>query len=433
MRRVLALTLLIAGPAWAAEPNVPNGTVVDGYPNYQERLTLVAINRARTDSNNPSAGTAGACSAMKPPTQPLRLSYAGSHATRFHCQNLLKNMSGLSHDSYCTLKSDVATSGCDGSDACACQPGTQCFSCTTLGGCGTDPFARAGLFGWSANGEVGAAGYADGWAAVEGWVTECPPQDGHRQILTGADKNAIGLGHAEGGGGCWSSFDFGDTGNLGGTAPVLAAGVHRPEIGSSVEFYTTYASRGAATAVNVVVDGVCHPMSIEIGQPALATYHLALNVGAGCHEYYFVAEDEAHATHSYPGAGAYGVGSCSDFRTTRMSATCAANLPDAGVLPADTGVVMPRDTGVVMGPDSGTADLDAGAELDSGAVDLDAGAKDAKTSTTSGNGRTVSGRTSAGCGCAASGEPSGSSSALLVLVALGLFSRRRGGRPSSQS
>lgn len=421
------------------EPNVPNGTVVDGYPSYQERLALVAINRARTDPNSPAAGTGGSCSAQKPPTQPLTLSYAGSHATRFHSQNLLKTHSGLSHDSYCDLKADVATSGCDGSAACACTPGSECFSCTTLGGCGTDPFARAGLFGFSANGEVGAAGYADGWAAVEGWVTECPPQDGHRQILNGSDKNAIGLGHAEGGGGCWQSFDFGDTGVLPGPRPVLAAGVHRPETGSSPDFYVTYASAGAATAVNVVIDGVCHPMSIELGAPTLATYKATVNVGAGCHEYYFVAEDQAHAQHSYPGAGAYGVGSCTDFRPTRQAATCAAGVPDAGVLPTDSGVA-PADAGRLdSGQDSGAAGPDATVGMDAEDSDSgaqDSGIRDARTST---NGPSRNpGRATGGCGCSTGSAGPGALGALCwagaILGQRALRRRRPGcGRSSSRS
>jgi len=408
----------------ALEPNVPNGTVVDGYPSYQERLALVAINRARTDPNNPAAGTGGSCSAQKAPTPPLTLSYAGSHATRFHSQNLLKTHSGLSHDSYCDLKADIATSGCDGSAACACNAGSECFSCTTLGGCGTDPFARAGLFGFSANGEVGAAGYADGWAAVEGWVTECPPQDGHRQILNGADKNAIGLGHAEGGGGCWQSFDFGDTGVLPGPRPVLAAGVHRPETGSSPDFYVTYASAGAASAVNVVIDGVCHPMSLELGAPTLATYKATINVGAGCHEYYFVAEDQAHAQHSYPGAGAYGVGSCTDFRPTRQAATCAAGVPDAGVLPTDSGVVS-TDSGVVPMDAGRPSDAQAGvdaAEGDGGGGGADGGIRDARTST---NGPSRSpGRATGGCGCSAGAPVSSDGAGWALFGAAAYFGRR---------
>ena len=449
--RALRLSVLLAlvacdvppGPAVVEqsmsplEPNVPNGTVVDGYPSYQERLALVAINRARTDPNNPAAGTGGSCSAQKPPTQPLTLSYAGSHATRFHSQNLLKTHSGLSHDSYCDLKADVATSGCDGSAACACNAGSECFSCTTLGGCGTDPFARAGLFGFSANGEVGAAGYADGWAAVEGWVTECPPQDGHRQILNGADKNALGLGHAEGGGGCWQSFDFGDTGVLPGPRPVLAAGVHRPETGSSPDFYVTYASSGAATAVNVVIDGVCHPMSIELGAPTLATYKATINVGAGCHEYYFVAEDQSHAQHSSPGAGAYGVGSCTDFRPTRQAATCAAGVPDAGVLPTDSGVVVPADSGS-PGVDSGAAGSDAmvgvDAEDSDGGAGGDGGVRDARTSTNA-PGRSA-GRAAGGCGCSVgtAAQDQGGLWGLLGVALLTLRLRRPGcARSSSRS
>lgn len=307
------------------------GVPVDGYPSYTERAMLVAINRTRSAPNDVAAGNSSDCSAQKMPTTPLMLDLNGSHGARFHAKNSTLNMGGLSHDSYCTLRQDVGTSGCDGAEACACEMDTACFSCTTLGGCGTPFYSRAALFGFSANGEVGAAGYSDGFSAVRGWVTECPPSDGHRQILTGDDKDVIGLGFADGGS-CWGAFEFGDTGYQGIATAVLPSGVHVPETGgagTTFDFYVNYFAAGAAQDVSVVIDGMCNTMSIELGAATNATYKTSLDVGAGCHEYYFLANDAAGNVSAYPESGAYGVGECSDFSVTRMEADCGNACPDA--------------------------------------------------------------------------------------------------------
>lgn len=241
------------------------GVPVDGYPNYHERQMLAAINRTRAAPNNVPAGNAADCSVQKEPTPPLMLDVAGSRAARFHAKHSTLNMGGLTHDSYCTLRQDIDAMNCDGAAACACEAGSECFSCTTLGGCGTPFYVRTSLFGFSANGEVGAAGHSDGFAAVRAWVTECPPADGHRLILTGADKDVIGLGHADSGG-CWGTFDFGDTGFQAITPAMLPSGVHVPETGGAgtmFDLYLSYFSAAAATNVSVVIDGVCHPMTLE--------------------------------------------------------------------------------------------------------------------------------------------------------------------------
>ena len=74
-----------------AELGVPE----DGYPNYHERLMLVAINRGRAEPNSVELGTAGSCggSGSTPfaVSDPLVLNLAGSKAARFHCANCLLN------------------------------------------------------------------------------------------------------------------------------------------------------------------------------------------------------------------------------------------------------------------------------------------------------------------------------------------------------
>lgn len=300
------------------------GVPVDGYPSYPERLMLVAINRVRADPNNVSLQTKAQCSADYGATPPVVLDHNGSRAARFHCLNLMKTNSGLSHKSFCTLKEDVGTTGCTGEAGCACKPGTEHFSCDTLGGKGTDMGTRASYFGFSANGEVGAAGYGDGWSAVQGWVTECANQDGHRRILTGANIDVIGLGFAAGTG-CWPSYYFGDTGRRTVTLPTLVAGVHHPEHGgATTSFYVNYHdSVGVAASVTLVLDGQCHAMDKELGVSSVnLSYKATVAVSDGCHQYWFKATNSQGMTARWPAEGAYGVGTCTDYVATAMQARC---------------------------------------------------------------------------------------------------------------
>ena len=69
-------------------------------------------------SASPGAKIFGDCHAM----------YRRARAARFHCLNLSKTGSGLSHNSYCTLRSDIDTTSCDGSQACACVAGTEAWT-----------------------------------------------------------------------------------------------------------------------------------------------------------------------------------------------------------------------------------------------------------------------------------------------------------------
>ncbi len=324
--------LLAVGCQSAEDPWTPArlaqnlvGVPQDGYPNYQERLMLVAINRGRSDPNRVDLQTAAQCSAQASAQPPLMHNHNGARAARFHCLNLLRTNSGLSHKSYCTLRSDIATTNCDGSAACACQPGTENFNCTTLGGQGTDPWTRTGYFGYGANGEVGAAGYGDGWSSVIGWITECPPSDGHRNILTGGNIGQIGLGYAALSGGCWRDYSFGDTAS-GGTRYLLPAGIHQPESGgASTEFtfrVNLYSSSGAHQSLYLVLDGHCLDMTLEAGQPENGTYLSRATPGSGCHSYYFLSRDSSGVRRTYPEEGSFGVGSCTDYQAEQPEADC---------------------------------------------------------------------------------------------------------------
>ena len=62
------------------------GVPQDGYPNYHERLMLVAINRCRADPNV-EGETKSSCSVDRSIHPPLMRNQNGSRAARFHCAN----------------------------------------------------------------------------------------------------------------------------------------------------------------------------------------------------------------------------------------------------------------------------------------------------------------------------------------------------------
>lgn len=332
---VLCLALFLSVlPGGCGEDSAPSplaqhssalvGVPQDGYPNYQERLMLVAINRARADPNV-EGETKAACSTDYSARKPLMLSLVGSHCSRFHCANCILNDGGLSHNSYCTLRSDIGDtfeSSCDGSASCSCEAGSEHFSCETLGGHGTSPWTRCGYFGYSANGEVGSAGYSDGWEAVWGWISECSGQDGHRRILTGAG-NAIGLGFFTAPTTCWSTLYFGDLSGGGPSTYTLPAGVHYPKRGQSADFYlNVYDPGGAPESVDLVLDGHCQSMQLEIGTQGQGTYKLHVDMGGGCHRYWFLVRDSSGQRAAWPQQGAWGAGDCDDYQLYASEADC---------------------------------------------------------------------------------------------------------------
>jgi hypothetical protein len=377
MRRAAAALLFFIGCSNVSdEPQLETATSTypligvpmdGGYPNYNERLLYVGMNRTRVEPNNIAAGTKRFCSTDRNVQPPLMPDYNGARAARFHCNNLLLTSSGLSHRSYCWLRSDIGATNCDGAASCACDFTMDAggFNCTTLGGMGTQPGPRTSYFGFNYGGEIGGAGYSDGWGLVTGWVTECPDAgggEGHRLLVTNPYKVA-GCGWSAGPRppACWSTFGFCDLGNTTVPIPVLPGGVHRPQTGSATTAFTFYESYydplGAAQSMNVVIDGVCYPMSIELGAPTNAMYTALRMVGSGCHEYWFLARDHAGARQVWPEVGSYQVGNCSGYNPTSMPASCEA---DAGTGGAGGGGGGGAGGGTAGGAAGGTAGGAAG-------------------------------------------------------------------------
>jgi len=321
-----------------------NGVPQDGFPSYQERLMLTYINRTRADPNNQALGTASACSTHVPPEPPMVYDIAGSRCGRFHAYHLGIGGGGLSHDAYCTLRSDIASSGCDGHTECACEPGTEHFSCESGTASGTNTHTRCAYFGfanYAALGGVSAAGSSSGALAVRQWSGECPGADQDRIDLLVSGSRSMGLGFFGEGFTCWQSYYFGQIGFLVEVVPVLPAGAHQPERATATTFHVNYFADAAPASVDVVVDGICHPMTWELGSELNATYTADVALGDGCHQYWFLAQDPQGDWYAYPERGAFDVGLCdwsvTGFQPFATAAECESCVP-ANTRPCSIGL-----------------------------------------------------------------------------------------------
>jgi MYXO-CTERM domain-containing protein len=303
------------------------GVPIDGYPSAAERLQLVAINRARADPNNVEKGTSHECSELKDARPPVVLNHDLCQSSRFHCTHLALNGGGLSHQTFCTLRDDLEAAGCDGTAACSCVEGTECWNCDTLGGCGSGPDERAAIFGFAGGvAEVGAAGYPSGWDAVTGWMTENPCESAtlaHRDTVTG-DLGVVGVGEAQGGT-CWGTYHFADFANVEGTViPAIPSGAVR----NGTEAYANwFHASGDPMMIEAVVDGVCTSMSVDLGEAGNATFVATLpSVDAACHNLYFLAYDADGNRVTYPEIGSltFGTGCAEEYVVEQAPADCDA-------------------------------------------------------------------------------------------------------------
>jgi MYXO-CTERM domain-containing protein len=353
------------------------GEPTNGFPSLDERLGIMAINRARSSPTT----VKGPASTDYAARAPVQLSYPLSRSSRFHAINMSKSGASLMHYSPCTLATNVATSGCDGDPSCACVTGVgnACKSCADvdpiMNGCassgtgnGTKTFTRIAYFTsgttTDATGEVAAAGYQDPFDVVDGWMDEPAGDDGHRTNLldVGITSTVMGYGHADGG--CYDTFDVSDSGDDSALVPSsLPTAAVRPARGPSgtFTFYASWADAGGAPgSINVVIDGACTAMTKEFGSDTLnATYKVAVPLTSGCHTYRVVAHTASGAAKVFPTGGeitiSVGSGACADeWSDTIVAATCdAAGGSDLASGNHDLGSASDLSGGPVVIPDDG--------------------------------------------------------------------------------
>ena len=336
--RATLLLLLVAGCGVAPQIGAVAeavGEVDNGYPSPWERALFMSANRARSDPST----VKGSASTIYPAQAPLVMHKDLARSARFHATTLETGKAPLMHESPCTLKTDVGTSGCDGSPSCACTTGATCNNCTTCAA-GTPPFTRIGYFYTpGGSGEVAAAGYQDPWGVMDGWVDEAAGQDGHRMIVDGAGYGLVGFGHAEGtSGACWSTFDVGDFASAKPAPAKIASAAPKPFGGNAGTFrvYATWTdpASGAPKDLSVSVDGKCATMTKELGDPKLnATYYADVPLTAGCHPVFVVGHDAGGARVAYPTTTAFtiavGGGTCA-VEMAQPASDCDAGNPNGG-------------------------------------------------------------------------------------------------------
>jgi hypothetical protein len=471
MRR-LVLSAALAAVTGCLSPTSESVTEVqraigepsNGFPSALERLGLMAINRARSDPET----VKGPQSASYPARPPVIWSLALNQSARFHATTLEIGDVTLMHSSPCTLNTDVATSGCSGDPACACAmaiPSTcaMCAQVAAENSCGTAWNTRVGYFTAGTNigtngitGEVAAAGYSDPIATVNGWMDEAAGSDGHRMNLTdqGITSNTMGYGHATGTKECYSPFDISDSGNIkGATIPKMPTAAVTPTSGNAgtFTFYATWndPSLGTPGSINVVLDGACTAMTLELGTDKLnATYKATATLAAGCHTYYVTATDASGAAVTYPTTGAFnipvGTGSpCSgDYITTAPAATCSGGTGAGGATSTGgttgSGGAATGSGGAVVTGTGGTATGSGGAVVTGtgGAATGTGGVTSAGGTTGTGGAIETGGATgsggsqlkdqlTAGCSCGVATPDLPSAAAGLLLMALLLLARQR--------
>ena len=330
MKRPLWLWLLLVlggcagvvdGPVTTESESL--GDPENGFPSPYERALFMAANRTRSDPST----VKGSDSKIYPAAAPLTLAYDLERSSRFHSTMLSKGHAPLMHPSPCTLVAGVGASGCDGTPSCGCQGGVTCNTCdSTACTAGTDPGTRIQAFYTGANrgwGEIIAAGYGDAWSTMDAWVDEPSSSDGHRQIVTSGSYGVVGFGHASDPTACYRGFDGGDFAGDKPAVPLIASAAPKPIAGAAGTFrvYATWADKtgGAPTALRAVVDGACHDMTRELGDPKLnATYYADVLLANGCHNAFVLGTAASGASAAYPTTTAF-----------TINVGGAANCPDS--------------------------------------------------------------------------------------------------------
>jgi MYXO-CTERM domain-containing protein len=257
---------------------------------------------------------------------------------------------------------------CQGAASCACVGGVKACSptCTAWN-------ARVAMFAPGTGGEI-IAGGSDPDGAFYLWLNESyskstcaydqgPPTNGHRWNIL-KSNGAVGVG--------FSGPAVGDFGS-GPALGKIPSGTHYPQQASSIEMWVNWYDTAGPKSAMVNIDGQCQPLSLKRGsQPNGAWSATVTGLGSGCHRYFFLFQDQAGATVSYPTTGSLAIGpaaSCPSY---------AAGWPQT----AACNIAPPPNGGMGGG---GTTD-DGGTSGGGG----DGGA---------GDGGAVDGGTVSGCGC----------------------------------
>jgi len=356
------------------------GVPEDGYPNTEEGTILFFTNRMRTDPRTFDTTFGYRPESTKVPVPPVSYALDLNKAARWQARHLAEDGCPLcdDHSSCCPLGI------VDGE--------VQCTAPVTT--CGVTAWrTRIGLF--SSRGgisENAASGTRSAEQAMWAWLNS----GGHWDNLTRAAHLVLGPGaatqrHVQVFGGGSETRPIAAYGSRFQRRLQLTAYSWRLQDADKPSFGQVYYKPGGGPPkiAMVVVEGVCHDLSLAYGAADHGSYEKELTLPKGCHRYIFHFRDSAGVDHVYPSKGslvaavddtpclAYDAlrptDSCSPSGTTQPPADQGTPPPadqgtpppaDQGTPPpADQGTPPPADQGTPPPPDRGTAPMDEAGQV----------------------------------------------------------------------
>jgi hypothetical protein len=203
------------------------------------------------------------------------------------------------------------------------------------------------MFNASYTGENIAAGNSTAYATICQWLNS----SGHRSNMCNSMHGSLGTGHFSGTN-CYGSYWVQDFGGVS-PQPGIVSGSHwdsqsDPTFGALL--YDPGAGGPPQRAV-VVVDGICHDMTLEWGDDEVGAYAVAgLAPGSGCHAYWFLYNDSNGDRYAYPTTGSFlfGSGCGGQYTTDQAGADCeggSQSCNDGDTRACYTGPVDTRNVG----------------------------------------------------------------------------------------
>jgi MYXO-CTERM domain-containing protein len=234
-------------------------------------------------------------------------------AAHWHAQHM-HDGECFQHQTCCFLVNNGGVIECD-SQGITCNPPGQCDYTPDCPGTGT--WARIGMFGGSATGENIAAGNSTALDTLCQWYFS----SGHHDNMCSGSHGSLGVGYF-GGSNCWNHYwvqDFGS--HTPPDGPVSGSHWGNNWFGAA---YNDPGASGPPQRSVVVIDGVCHDMTLEFGNNGAGTYAAQISVGAGCHAYWFLFNSNTGTRFAYPTTGSYmvGTGCGGNYTSDQAGADC---------------------------------------------------------------------------------------------------------------
>lgn len=301
------------------------GEPIDGLPTYHERTLHHMTNRIRAGLHcgNPDLICGGA------PVRPLRWYHDAGRAAHWFAQHL-HDAKCFQHQTCCWLEAVNGVVQCD-SQGYQCSGGEG--NCNSNNCDGTSVGGRLSLFGASYSGENIAAGNSTAAATICQWLNS----PGHRSNMCNSSHGSLGTGHYSGSN-CYGSYWVQNFAGNPPPAGVVSAS-HWSDSGGTVFGALLYfpGATNPPMSADVVLNGVCHPMTRELGNNAIGSFVTGgLNPGSGCHAYWFLVRDADGERYAYPTTGSYllGTGCGGQYTNDQAGADCEGGVPSC--LPGET-------------------------------------------------------------------------------------------------